>query len=190
LDFRVAMVSAGNYHDSVPTIFTHPAVPLGLAPWFRRLPRSLIATAAIASSLPDVDVLAFRYHIPYDSPLGHRGLTHSLAFAITLALLLALPYRSQFARAFTFLAISIASHGLLDAMTNGGKGVGFFIPFSTKRYFLPWRPIRVSPIGATNFVGHAWPVLRSELLWVWLPCAVVAIAGMAVVRGATQKPDR
>jgi inner membrane protein len=165
----------------VPTIFTHPAAPLGLAPWFRRLPRSLVVLAALASAIPDVDVLAFHYHIPYDSPLGHRGFTHSLPFALTLALLLALPYRANFARAFTFLAIAIASHGLLDAMTNGGKGVGFFIPFSTKRYFLPWRPIRVSPIGATNFAAKAGVVLQSELLWVWLPSAVIAIAGWASV---------
>ena len=167
------------YHPQVPTIFTPPAAPLGIARWFRRLPRSLIVVAAIASSLPDLDVLAFRYHIPYESPLGHRGFTHSLPFAFTLALLLALPYRSRFARAFSFLFLAIASHGLLDAMTNGGKGVGFFIPFSTKRYFLPWRPIRVSPIGATNFAAKAGVVLRSELLWVWLPFAIVAIAAVA-----------
>ena len=67
-------------------------------------------------------------------------------------------------------------------MTNGGKGVGFFIPFSTKRYFLPWRPIRVSPIGATNFAANAGAVLRSELLWVWLPFAAIAFAGLTLTR--------
>jgi len=174
----------------MPTIFTHPAAPLGLAPWFRRLPRSLIILAAFASSIPDVDVLAFRYNLPYESPLGHRGVTHSLAFAITLALLLSVVWRglsarareTAFAKTFTYLAIAIASHGLLDAMTNGGKGVGFFIPFSTKRYFLPWRPIRVSPIGATNFAANAGAVLRSELLWVWLPFAAIAFAGLTLTR--------
>ncbi|HEX7190355.1 MAG TPA: metal-dependent hydrolase [Thermoanaerobaculia bacterium] len=162
----------------MPTIFTHPAVPLGLSPWFRRLPRSLIVVAAIASAIPDIDVLSFRFGIPYESPLGHRGFTHSLPFAFTLALLLALPFRSCFARAFAYLFLAIASHGLVDAMTNGGKGVGFFIPFSTKRYFLPWRPIRVSPIGATHFAAKAGVVLRSELMWVWLPFAVVAALGL------------
>lgn len=83
-------MSAGNYHEVVPTIFTHPAVPLGLAPWFRRLPRSLVITAVIASAIPDIDVLSFRLGIPYESPLGHRGFTHSLAFAFLLALFLAL----------------------------------------------------------------------------------------------------
>ncbi|HEV8432033.1 MAG TPA: metal-dependent hydrolase [Thermoanaerobaculia bacterium] len=120
---------------------------------------------------------------PVRSPLGHRGFTHSLAFALTLALLLSLVWRGlssprpSFPKTFTFLFLAIASHGLLDAMTNGGKGVGFFIPFSTRRYFLPWRPIRVSPIGATNFAAKAGVVLRSELVWVWLPFAAVAAVG-------------
>lgn len=177
-------MSAGNYHEPVPTIFTHPAAPLGLAPWFRRLPRSVVAVAVIASSIPDIDVLSFRLGIPYESPLGHRGLTHSLAFAFLLALLLALVWRGlsslrpSFPTTFTYLFLAIASHGVLDGMTNGGKGVAFFLPFSTKRYFLPWRPIHVSPIGATNFAAHAGAVLRSELLWVWLPFAAIAVAGL------------
>jgi membrane-bound metal-dependent hydrolase YbcI (DUF457 family) len=44
-------------------------------------------------------------------------------------------------------------------MTNGGRGVGFFIPFSNRRYFLPFRPIRVSPIGAEHFAAKAGVVL-------------------------------
>jgi inner membrane protein len=175
-------VSAGNYHEGVPTIFTHPAVPLGICPWFRKIPRSLVITAAIASAIPDIDVVSFRLGIPYESPLGHRGLTHSLAVAFLLALLLALPYRPRFSRSFAYLFLAIASHGVLDGMTNGGKGVGYFIPFSTKRYFLAWRPIRVSPIGATHFGAHAGAVLRSELLWIWLPFAVVALAGVLLRR--------
>ena len=173
-------MSAGNYHERVPTIFTHPAVPLGLAPWFRRLPRSVIALAVIASALPDIDVLSFRLGIPYESPLGHRGVTHSLAFAFALAAILALcvgPALSR-PRLFVYFFLAIASHGLLDAMTTGGKGVGFFIPFSTRRYFIPWRPIRVSPIGATNFAAKAGVVLRSELFWVWAPFALIAALGL------------
>jgi inner membrane protein len=164
----------------VPTIFTHPAVPLGLSPWFRRLPRSVIVLASVASAIPDIDVLAFRFGIPYESPLGHRGVTHSLPFAFVLAAILALAVRPALSRPklFLYFFLAIASHGLLDAMTNGGKGVGFFIPFSTKRYFLPWRPIRVSPIGATHFAAHAGAVLRSEVLWVWLPFAVIALSGI------------
>jgi hypothetical protein len=30
-----------------------------------------------------------------------------------------------------------ASHGMLDAMTDGGLGVAFFAPFDNARYFFP-----------------------------------------------------
>jgi inner membrane protein len=43
---------------------------------------------------------------------------------------------------------------VLDAMTNGGLGVAFFAPFDTTRYFFPWRPITVSPIGVGSFFTH------------------------------------
>ena len=50
-----------------------------------------------------------------------------------------------------YFFLATASHGLLDAMTDGGLGVAFFSPFDNRRYFLPWTPIRVSPIGIEPF---------------------------------------
>jgi inner membrane protein len=166
----------------MPTIFTHPAVPLGLSPVVRRLPISLLLVACFCSSMPDADVAAFGFGIPYEHPFGHRGFTHSILFAILLAAFAAFAHRRltrssfPFRASFLFLFISIASHGVLDAMTTGGRGVGFFIPFSNRRFFLPFRPIRVSPIGADDFAERARAVLTSELLWVWLPCAAIALA--------------
>ena len=62
-------------------------------------------------------------------------------------------------------------------MTNGGLGVAFFSPFENSRYFLPWRPIRVSPIGVSRFFGaHGLAVLESELLWLWVPALLFAAA--------------
>jgi len=169
----------------VPTIFSHPAVVLAVAPWFRRVRPSLIVVAAICSSLPDADTAAFGYGIPYGHPLGHRGITHSLLFALLFSLAAAFAYarltREPFRLAFVIIFIALVSHGLLDAMTTGGKGVGFFIPFDNRRYFLPFRPIRVSPIGI-DFADKATVVLKSELLWVWLPSA--AVAGVALVSRA------
>jgi len=177
----------------MPTIFSHPAAPLAISPWFRQLPKSLIVVGAIASSLPDIDVIGFRFGIPYEHPLGHRGLTHSLVFSLIFGAFLAWAYgratsrRVPYATTFAFLSIALLSHGLLDAMTNGGKGVGLLIPFTSRRYFLPFRPIRVSPIGATHFAARAGVVLRSKLLWVWLPFACIALTGFGVrkVRRAT-----
>ena len=167
----------------MPTIFSHPAVALGIAPWLPRVPKSLVTVAAVCSSLPDADVAAFGFGIPYQHPLGHRGLTHSIAFAAVFAGFVAFSYRRlarsdvRFGIAFSFLFFAVASHGFLDAMTTGGEGVGFFIPFSNQRFFLPFRPILVSPIGADHFAERAGVVLRSELLWVWAPFGILGILG-------------
>jgi inner membrane protein len=67
-----------------------------------------------------------------------------------------------------------ASHGVLDAMTDGGSGVAFWAPFDDGRYFLPWRPIPVSPIGRGFFTARGAAVFESELLLVWLPAAIFA----------------
>ena len=41
----------------------------------------------------------------------------------------------------------VASHALLDTMTDGGLGCALLYPFSNERFFAPWRPIPVAPIG-------------------------------------------
>jgi inner membrane protein len=140
--------------------------------------------AAACAFLPDADVIGFKFHVAYGSLWGHRGLTHSLLAALLVASILtglqALRPRSAtappHARLWWLLFLATASHGVLDAMTTGGLGVAFFSPLHTERYFFPLRPIEVSPIGVKNFVG-AWAtrVLRSELLWVALPCAAVLL---------------
>jgi inner membrane protein len=76
---------------------------------------------------------------------------------------------------FAYFFLATASHGVLDAMTNGGLGVAFFSPFDNNRYFLPWRPILVSPISVHRFFsGRGYAVLQSELLWIWVPAIVFA----------------
>jgi inner membrane protein len=171
----------------MPTILSHPAVPLalgvGLGP--KRASRRLVCAAVVASTLPDLDVLAFAYGVPYGAPFGHRGVTHSLAFAALVAIVGGLVHRAlraTIAWAAVVLFVATASHGLLDACTNGGRGVALLWPFTAERYFAPSRPIAVSPIGLTFFSPRGWDVLASELRWVWLPCAVVALVWWAVRR--------
>lgn len=36
------------------------------------------------------------------------------------------------------LFLCLMSHRILDAFTNGGLEIGFFIPFDNARYFFPW----------------------------------------------------
>jgi inner membrane protein len=70
--------------------------------------------------------------------------------------------------------LSTISHGILDAMTSGGRGVGFFIPFHNERYFFPFRKIIVSPIGIERFFSERGiSVIFSELKYVFLPCFLI-----------------
>ena len=131
--------------------------------------------------LPDADVLAFHFGIAYGDLFGHRGLTHSLAFAAVVAwLVLAAAYPARRwptdrGRLWAYLALAIASHGVLDAMTTGGLGVAFLAPVENGRYFFPWRPIAVSPIGVRPFfTGRGLAVLANEALWVGVPAVLLA----------------
>ena len=94
------------------------------------VPGRLAAAACVASVLPDVDSLGFGLGIPYDSPLGHRGFTHSLFFALLIGLAcaaLAGYLRAPAGIVFAVVFSSTASHGLLDALTTGGLGVAFLL---------------------------------------------------------------
>ena len=169
----------------MPTIFTHAAVPLaaGLALGRKTLPSRLIAAGVVASMAPDFDTVAFKLGIAYADPFGHRGASHSFVFSLALGALAALaaPWlRTTRAKALLFVAICTASHPLLDAFTNGGLGVALLWPWSETRLFAPFRPIAVSPIGARFFSTRGLTVLWSEALWVWLPCAGIALSWRAL----------
>jgi inner membrane protein len=132
----------------------------------------------LCSVLPDIDVIGFRFGIHYGEFWGHRGFTHSLVFDALLAgIATAVLTRYRIApirrlALFAYLFLGTASHGVLDAMTNGGLGVAFFSPFENRRYFLPGRPILVSPLSIHRFFsGRGYAVLESELLWIWVPAA-------------------
>jgi inner membrane protein len=135
----------------------------------------------VCSILPDIDSIGFHLGIPYSSFWGHRGITHSLTFAAILAICVVTGFSRAFRRPWRLallLFLVTATHGILDAMTDGGLGIAFFSPFDLQRYFLPWRPIHVSPIGIGRFFSaRGLRILWSEILWVWLP--ILAIWGLA-----------
>ncbi|MBS0214207.1 MAG: metal-dependent hydrolase [Proteobacteria bacterium] len=158
----------------MPSIITHAAVPLALyaAAERGRISPRLLAAGVVASMLPDIDVIAFALHIPYESAFGHRGATHSLLFAVLVAVIGALlsdRLHGNRWQAAAWVFTCAISHPLLDAMTSGGLGVAIAWPWSEARWFAPWRPILVSPIGAGFFSARGMATLVSELHWVWLP---------------------
>jgi inner membrane protein len=169
----------------MPTIFSHPAVPVTAALMGgRKVSGRLLAAGIIASILPDADVIGLRLGIPYGHMMGHRGFSHSIVFAFFLALLgsfAARWLRSGRFTAFMIVFISAMSHGLLDALTSGGLGVAFLSPFSNERFFFPWRPISVSPLSLGGFLNsRGLQVLRSEFIWVWLPFIAVGLSGLGL----------
>tara|TARA_R110001583_G_scaffold47553_5_gene148916 strand:- start:6029 stop:6553 length:525 start_codon:yes stop_codon:yes gene_type:complete len=132
----------------------------------------LLVAAIFSAILPDFDVIAFKFGIAYEHPLGHRGFTHSILFALLWGLLLMFLLGGKNKLTwFLVIFISTVSHGILDAMTSGGRGVGFLIPFDNSRFFFPFRQIKVSPIGIEKFFS-SWgiKVLFSEFKYIVLPC--------------------
>jgi len=153
------------------------------------MPTRFWVLSAVCSVLPDADVIGFYYGIKYSDMFGHRGLFHSLTFALlvsALVVMFAFPSVQRFSKKWwgmvAFFFVVTASHGFLDAMTDKGMGVGFFIPFDNGRYFLPWRPIFASPMRIGKFFSHAGLlVLITEIIWLWIP-VLLLYAGVRVIR--------
>jgi len=171
----------------VPTIITHALVGAAIAAAGQPRPISgrLCASAAVCAALPDLDVVAFAMNVSYGNLMSHRGLSHSVVAAAALATVVTIGTRGAgvpWGRAWTLLFLATASHGLLDMCTDGGRGVAILSPWDTTRYFFPWRPIAVSPIGVRFFSHRGLTVLASEIRWVWSPAAT-ALAVAWLIRG-------
>lgn len=147
----------------------------------------IIGLGMLCAMMPDADVLGFHLGIPYGSMYGHRGITHSIPFAGFWAVLMTglffYKQKKDWWKIALFLFLCTASHGVLDAMTTGGKGIAFFAPFNTERYFLPWRVIKVSPIGIEQFMSE-WGlrVIKSELMWIGIPSLLMFLTGKIIHR--------
>ncbi|HYY41453.1 MAG TPA: metal-dependent hydrolase [Pyrinomonadaceae bacterium] len=172
--------------------FSHAFIAIAICKTYTGAARPLRfwVLAALCAVVPDADVVGFAFGISYGDMMGHRGLTHSLLFALVLGfMVVALAFREvpRWTRAWWTLGacffVVTASHGVLDALTNGGLGVAFFAPFSSARYFWPWRPVEVSPIGvAPFFSARGLTVIASELVWLWLPGAALMSCAWAYRR--------
>jgi inner membrane protein len=166
----------------VASVISHAVAALGIGACFYR-PAAAKRVWVVCSIIPDPDVIGFRFGIHYGGFWGHWGFTHSLLFAALLASAImilgsprAIPRLTRYS-VWSYLLLATASHGLLDAMTDGGLGLAFFAPFDNRRYFLPWRPIRVSPIGVGRFfTERGLSVLQSEVFRIWIPAVVLTLS--------------
>jgi inner membrane protein len=153
------------------------------------IPARLAAVMVIASILPDMDMIGYALGYRYPSPFAHRGLTHSLVFALTVGLIAAAAApRLKTTRGIAFFEalLAILSHYFLDIL-GSRNGVALFWPFDETRYAWPW-PAFISFIldwfSPHRLFSSWWAdrFVRVELLTVWAPCAFFALAACLLRR--------
>lgn len=174
----------------MPTIFSHAifAVVTGKAalPKLKQIHFWLLT--ALCAMIPDADVIGYSFGAERGGMFSHRGITHSIAFALVFGAFVAVPaYRFlqtgiSFFKLFLFFALAVFSHPFFDMLTDGGSGVALLAPFSNARFFFPFRPIEVSPIGMRFFSDRGIDVILSEIIWVWLPAFLILGIALVVLR--------
>lgn len=165
------------------SVFGHAAlagaVGVSLPKVLRR--KGVITLGILCSMMPDLDVISFKFGIPYSSFWGHRGMTHSIVFGAGFGILMMFLFhfnankRDKFLLSIYYMVCTI-SHGILDGMTTGGRGIAYLSPFDNERYFLPFRMIKVSPLGISNFFSEwGFAVIISEMIWIGIPCLIFVL---------------
>lgn len=175
----------------MPLTTTHALVPLAGALAFPRrpLPWRLVLVAMIAASAPDLDALVYPiWHLPASSIYTHRGVAHSLFVAVVAGLLATRFHKQLGVRPLVAGAVvgaAMASHGLLDMMTDYGLPVAYLWPLSSHRYFALWRPIHSGELEWGHWAAQLPPRLYFELWHLIIPMFAIALAariGRRIVR--------
>jgi inner membrane protein len=158
---------------------THAIVPIAamVAVAKRPLPMRLSLAAIMAAMAPDLDGLMHPlFGIARYSIYSHRGFSHSLFVALSFGALAAACHRFLKVPpllAAVVVAASMASHGLLDMMTDRGKPVAYLWPLSSERMFADWRPFP-GTAHAASFLQEVGSRIGPELVRVALPLLVAA----------------
>lgn len=105
----------------------------------RKLGKRALLWGALAQNLPDIDTVAALWLPPYQNVIVHRGFTHSVLFALVVALLLAVgasrwqqDKKISWGSFFIFFLLQFLVHDLLD--TFNAYGTGLLEPFSHERF--------------------------------------------------------
>jgi inner membrane protein len=145
----------------MPTPVSHAAVGYAIGVWTQRgAPvKRVCVIAAACAALPDIDLLSSPF-------IAHRGITHSITFALIVALLVAWTQRRAWLA--VVFGLALLSHSCLDALTTYSAGIAFFAPFSAERYRFLWTPLG-DPAGRLSYqlVQDGLVVLLPALLAVW-----------------------
>lgn len=138
----------------------------------QRKKRAWLVFPALAM-LPDADVVAFAFGIPYASEFGHRGASHALATGAVVGASVGYAFMRNKLGALLG-ALAMVSHGLFDTLTTGGEGIALLWPLTNERFFAPWRPIPVAPIGLGFLSARGLYCVVVELA-LFAPFLVVAL---------------
>jgi inner membrane protein len=142
--------------------------------------RVVLCSMALAI-LPDIDAFFRFVGLSQVGWWGHRGLTHSLPFSAMTGLLVLLTFFKKvprFSRSWWILwgllFLAGASHGLIDALTDGGQGIALLAPFDSTRYTFIWQPLPLPAVGLEHVASSA-TLVWNEARLVWLPVGVVLL---------------
>ena len=169
----------------MPSIITHSLVGALVSTMYTgAVPKRFWVLSVLLPVLPDVDVIGLFFGFSSEDLFGHRGITHSVLFACIVGILAVTMFfrKSGLTRKATLLLTAYfflltASHGFLDAFNDSRVGVAFWAPFENGRYLFPFNPIVPSSVlltdsssfGISLIVGKIYILMRSEILWVWVP---------------------
>jgi len=145
----------------------------------KKLGKKAMLLGAIAANIPDVDIIAGLFVRPDRALLLHRGITHSLLFALVVGFILALVSKriwretSVYALAF-FFCFELTLHDLLDTCTS--YGTGLLEPFSHERFSVHLLYV-VDPLFTISLI-------ISSIYLIWGVRYRVRVAGTAIIISA------
>jgi inner membrane protein len=152
------------------------------------MPRwAILFLSGLFAAAPDIDLIGKRaFGIHSTSIFYHRGLFHSPFFLILFSAVLAgiaarNHSRRSFAQLWLLWAICMVTHPLLDALTDGGRGLMLLLPLTRARFFFPWHPIHTPPAGTASILSRA-SLLRVSEIPFCLAAALIGSVGLVMQR--------
>lgn len=166
----------------MPTPITHlfAAIPVNIAIMGAVNKKKIILLSLIISILPDLDLIGYFLGLPISSFLGHRGFTHSIFFALVVALMANLLFfpdiktkDKRFKLLFLNFLFVALTHPLLDFLVNRNTGVALLSPFVLTRFASPIAPIVEESVGILNYYHFYFKeVVKVEFFYIILPSLI------------------
>ena len=151
----------------------------------KQLGKKALLWGIAAQNLPDIDAVAALF-LPADRAfLIHRGITHSLFFAIVAGLLLAwlakrVHYKAlaSFGTLAFFFCFQLLLHDLLD--TCNSYGTGLLEPFSHQRFSVNLLYVADPPFTAAMFLAAILLIFKAtrnkyRTKWAWSAIGISAL---------------